>query len=279
MSKARILSNSKIVVRELMAEPDPLPLVSACAVAGNGWQENLMEPVTKGRKDHGSDGLLQWRLDRLVALKQLKDWDTLPVQCQFFKAECKVQYPRLWAQLVEPKGRTLANLTANICDVYERPSRAGRELEARISYAEQVYAANKLAVPEVLAPVVEAPFSTLLGLATWAAAWWHVGQDWMLWALVGFVLIFLIRNPAVIVPEATAPEYPKETDMDPNILLTVLSVLEKLAPLIEKVIVDIPNMQHEIEAIKSALATGTVDPNAKARLDQLVAKLDSLNGV
>ena len=51
-----------------------LPLKSACAVTGNATQENLVKPVTEGPKDHGSDGTLQWRLDRLDGPHGLKGW-------------------------------------------------------------------------------------------------------------------------------------------------------------------------------------------------------------
>lgn len=171
MTEAEILTNAKVVVAALMGDPHPLPLISACAVAGNAWQENLIRPMTLGVKDHGSDGMLQWRLSRLDALKKLPDWNTLPVQAGFFKTECREQYPALWDQLVTPGTRTLENLTANICDVYERPSLAGRVLDKRIGYAKRVMALYKappvaekeskmdplkvIAIVEALVPVIE----------------------------------------------------------------------------------------------------------------------------
>lgn len=63
-------TNAKEIVRFLMSAPDPLPKISAAAVCGNGGVENRMKPVTLGQKDHGSDGLLQWRLSRLTELKK-----------------------------------------------------------------------------------------------------------------------------------------------------------------------------------------------------------------
>jgi hypothetical protein len=41
-----------------------LSLIGACAITGNASQENLVKPVTTGPKDHGSDGVLQWRRAR-----------------------------------------------------------------------------------------------------------------------------------------------------------------------------------------------------------------------
>ncbi len=154
-----ILNAARTVVSALSAPPDPLPLISACAVAGNAWQENRIEPVTEGPKDHGSDGMLQWRLDRLDALMKWPNWDTLQVQCAFFKAECKQNYPNLWAVLTNPQGRSLATLTADICDFYERPSAAGRVLDTRIEYATRVYNAVTQASPSPVPPVSLAPYT------------------------------------------------------------------------------------------------------------------------
>jgi hypothetical protein len=47
---------------------------SAAAIGGNATQENLCQPVTLGAKDHGSDGVLQWRAERLDGLDGLKAW-------------------------------------------------------------------------------------------------------------------------------------------------------------------------------------------------------------
>lgn len=138
MNTAQIETDARTIVNCLMSAPDQLPLVSACAVAGNAWQENLCRPVTTGPKDHGSDGMMQWRLTRLTELQRRAHWDTLPVQCQFFKDECKRDYPNLWAQLVAGTQR-LETLTLNITDQYERPSAVGRVPDTRIGYARHVY--------------------------------------------------------------------------------------------------------------------------------------------
>ncbi len=148
-TQAQIEVDARAIVNCLMSAPDPLPLVSACAVAGNAWQENLCRPITTGPKDHGSDGMMQWRLSRLIELQQRARWDTLPVQCQFFKDECKRDYPGLWAQLVAGS-RSLETLTLNITDQYERPSAAGRVPDLRIGYARHVqrlFAGQPVPVP------------------------------------------------------------------------------------------------------------------------------------
>jgi len=133
-TQSDILARGRIFIQALMAGPGPLPLPSACAVGGNGWQENLLRPLTLGAKDHGSDGVMQWRLSRLTELERLANWNTLQVQAQFFKTECQRDYPRLWADLVAGK-KSLETLTANVMVQYERPNLAAAGLDHRITYA------------------------------------------------------------------------------------------------------------------------------------------------
>lgn len=123
------------------------PLVSAAAIVGNATQENLCEPTTKGTKDHGSDGLLQWRLGRLERLMKLPEWDTLKVQAMFTIRELQAapssEYFDMDYRVLESDlrlgAKPLATLTANFVDAYERPSEDGRMLDARIRYATDAY--------------------------------------------------------------------------------------------------------------------------------------------
>jgi len=133
-TQSDILARGRVFIQALMSGSAPLPLLSACAVAGNGWQENLLRPLTLGAKDHGSDGVMQWRLSRLTELERLPQWNTLQVQAQFFKTECQRDYPRLWADLVSGK-KSLETLTANVMVQYERPNLAAAGLDHRITYA------------------------------------------------------------------------------------------------------------------------------------------------
>lgn len=117
----------------------PILPVSAAAAVGNGTQENLCKPVTTGAKDHGSDGIFQWRLERLTNMqtfgtKNFGAWDTIEAQAAFFSYECKGWYKPLWNDLVDGT-KSLATLTANICDQYEKPAAASAALDARIKYA------------------------------------------------------------------------------------------------------------------------------------------------
>ena len=56
----------------------------AAAFAGNGSVENNMNPVTHGPKDHGSDGSMQWRLDRLDGPHGLKGWAESQIVIRFW---------------------------------------------------------------------------------------------------------------------------------------------------------------------------------------------------
>jgi hypothetical protein len=119
------------------------PMRSAAAIGGNATQENLCQPVTTGAKDHGSDGVLQWRLDRLAGRDGLQPWcaaqgipwDTLKSQALFTMHELdQPQHAVLKADL-KAGAKSLETLTINFCDAFERPSAAGREPDKRIGYA------------------------------------------------------------------------------------------------------------------------------------------------
>ncbi len=127
-----------------------LPLKSASAGSGNATVENKVLPVTIGTKDHGSDGALQWRLDRLEGPSGLKGWaaihnlpwDTLRTQAAFFLWELgsDPRYARLERDLREGK-KKIETLTANICVIYERPAPESAGLDKRIEAAKATYAA------------------------------------------------------------------------------------------------------------------------------------------
>jgi len=272
-----------------MAAPNPLPLVSAAAVAGNGWQENWLRPVVPRDepKDHGSDGVLQWRLDRLVALKRYPRWDTLETQARFFKDECRAKYPQLWEQLRNPGERSIDNLTANICDFYERPSKAGRVIDRRIDFAKQVYdhCAPAPALPKVLQPVVNAPWASAMGAAAWAYAWVLSKLphgDPVIWIVIGFILVFLIGQRSHVPKEPSAPEEIQETgDMD---AIRVLSILKGILPILEAIAAKLPEIENEILQLKSGfvqLQQGqtTADAGQDDVLAELKARLDKLGGV
>jgi hypothetical protein len=119
------------------------PMRSAAAIGGNATQENLCQPVTAGVKDHGSDGTLQWRLERLTGPDGLQPWcaaqqipwDTLKSQALFTMHELEQpQYSALKGDL-RLGLKSIETLTLNFCDAFERPSPAGRAADKRIAYA------------------------------------------------------------------------------------------------------------------------------------------------
>jgi hypothetical protein len=146
-------------------------LVGACAVTGNLTQENLCRPVTTGPLDHGSQGLAQWRLERLTELQAWSSmyfpggpeaWKTIEAQCAFTLYETARDYKVLDAEL-RAGTKTIETLTANFCWVFERPSKAHAALDKRIQYARDAYTAM------TRAPSIAAKVGTAAGAGTIAA--------------------------------------------------------------------------------------------------------------
>lgn len=145
-------------------------LAGACGVAGSATQENLCKPVTHGRKDHGSDGSLQWRDSSPTArrltgnpeqnpeikwgmqpwcVKHFGDWKTLKAQAAFTLFETARDYPSLDAELrasldgVKPGDvrRVLDFKTQRFQDEFERPNKAFAGLANRQKHAAAVFMA------------------------------------------------------------------------------------------------------------------------------------------
>ena len=100
-------------------------LKGACAVTGNATQENLVRPITTGVKDHGSDGVLQWRLERLTdlqtwATQNFGTWRTLQAQAAFTLYETARDYADLDAQLRSPGALTISYLATKFNRTFER---------------------------------------------------------------------------------------------------------------------------------------------------------------
>lgn len=131
------------LVRYIMTSTPVWPALSSAAATGNSGQENLFRPVTAGAKDHGSDGLWQWRLDRLTGPNGLQPWcarmgyawNLMESQVLFMKYEMKMFYTELYNEMINPGSRSLENLTANFMNVYERPNPELAALDKRIEYA------------------------------------------------------------------------------------------------------------------------------------------------
>ena len=149
---AEFLSRGVDVARELIAQGTPLEF--ACAMAGNAMLESGARTIAPSKD--GSDGLWQWRnaadVSRLSSLKNFaahhgQDWREMPVQCAFALYECANSFAGLWA--LRDTDRSVATLTMDFCDQFERPAASGRVPEIRIKYAESVYDALNVAAPAV----------------------------------------------------------------------------------------------------------------------------------
>ena len=112
------------------------PPKSAAAIGGNATRENLCLPTTVGAKDHGSDGALQWRQGRLTELYGMSAWDTLKTQAAFTIRELQRDFKTLEFDLRNGT-KTLATLTLDFCDVFEKPSADGRVADKRIDAADK----------------------------------------------------------------------------------------------------------------------------------------------
>lgn len=124
----------------------------AAAIVGNLSGEsgtNLDSTMERGaRADHGSGGVAEWRLSRKTELFDFArnlgmDVNGLDVQCMFVIHELQRDYPGLDAQL-RSSDRTIENLTANFCFVFERPNKQLARLDNRIEQAKKVLRAAKV---------------------------------------------------------------------------------------------------------------------------------------
>lgn len=121
-------------------------VIGAGAIVGNLSQEvgNDLPTghVIESRTDHGSQGLAQWRLDRLDKFYQyckdgnLSPW-TLETQLGYVIWELENISTLRWIneQLMNPGDRSISNLTANFSAFYERPSKKYENLDNRIKQA------------------------------------------------------------------------------------------------------------------------------------------------
>ena len=159
---AEFLSRGVDVARELISQGTPLEF--ACGMAGNAMLESGARTIAPSKD--GSDGLWQWRdaadISRLTALKNFaahhgQDWRDMPVQCAFALYECANNFPGLWA--LRNTNRSVATLTMDFCDQFERPAAEGRVPDLRIKYAEAVYNALANEIPSVPVASPEVPAS------------------------------------------------------------------------------------------------------------------------
>jgi hypothetical protein len=121
-------------------------------VGGNATVENNANAVTRGAKDHGSDGILQWRLGRLTDLQRWATqnfgrWDTLEAQAAFTLYETARDYPQLDIELRKDLKGVPDNLiyqvldykTDRFCRVFERPNMALAHMDKRKRAAQNIF--------------------------------------------------------------------------------------------------------------------------------------------
>jgi Phage tail lysozyme len=108
----------------------------AGAIIGNGCGKsgpNLDSTFDRVHADHGSGGAWEWRdsegsprKTRLAAFADARApglRNDLFIQCEYVMWELHEKFPELDDQLRNPGSRTIANLTANFCWIFEDPRR------------------------------------------------------------------------------------------------------------------------------------------------------------
>lgn len=277
----------------------------AAAFAGNGSVENNMNPVTHGPKDHGSDGVMQWRLERLDGPHGLKGWaeshglkwDTLETQAAFTLWELEQPRYAQLAQDLRSGSKPLNDLTAAICWEFLRPAPASANLALRQRHARSVYKIFTEAkqLPKLPAPTSDM-VSTVPGLIAWIISYCTykgidisqalVGEGWLSWAAIGAILIFLIdsRKPGTAKPEVN--------DML-NTLAQILSLFETVAPAMERMATvingmqsnhqamaeDVTSMKQDIASLKELLAQVSAPPaDVAQRVQDLSQKISAIGG-
>lgn len=148
----------------------------AAAIVGNLSQEsgnNLRSTFTL-TTDHGSQGVAQWRLDRLTKLEKFSEDNNLTVtelstQLFYLIWELESFYGSLNSML-KSGTRSVANLTANFMQIFERPAAKYANLGNRIRQANAVMADLPVTTTAPITEPVAAGAATIgaAGTAVWA---------------------------------------------------------------------------------------------------------------
>lgn len=202
------------------------PRKSAAAICGNATQENLCRPVTIGAKDHGSDGVMQWRLDRLTNMQRFCNmhfgrWDTLEAQAAFVMYEIKSSYPSLYEELSNGN-QSIVQLTDDVCWLYERPARqsanigylpgTGHGQPGRVNFAYDCDALLTKSTVSQSAPKTVVVVTGVVTTTAVAAGAAHSSFGAPLWLVLIIVGIGLVAVATVIMqhvgPKLLAPDPP-----------------------------------------------------------------------
>jgi hypothetical protein len=292
-----------------------LSLIGACAVTGNASQENLVKPVTTGTKDHGSDGVLQWRLDRLDGPRGLKGWsaalglpwDTLKTQAAFTLWELSND-PRYFTLLKDLRDgkKKIETLVANFCWVYERPNKALAHLDKRISHAKSVYLILSKERKVPLPNKIGAGTAVVVGGAATANA--ATGGD-LLWTVIGGVAALAasiagpvisqwgktLEKPPTDAPAPSPKPSPAPIATPSPDLIAVASRIEarqiEMLEMLKALAADVAALKSSVEQIKTsnanlraalvakeeelAAARDTMTPEQQAVFDGLKAEISA----
>jgi Phage tail lysozyme len=181
----------------------------AAALVGNASQESGVNLVSgyQTRTDHGSQGIFQWRLERLDALiefckERSLHSGTLAAQVKFTIYELGKHYPHLDSEL--RRGGDVADLTSAVCWQYERPAKSAAALDRRIKYAKQVLTAAQVETNAKGGAIVAA------GSASGAIVT-YLQQGPGVWSLVFTIAAIAI---AIVVAAATMPGKDKDLPIE-----------------------------------------------------------------
>jgi Phage tail lysozyme len=218
---ARQLEATKFLVSKGYCYKDQqgrLVVDGSAAIVGNLSQEsgnNLDATVHRRVADHGSGGIAEWRLDRLTRLEKFAEDHGLNVadlktQLLYLIWELDNFYPALNASL-KTGGRSIANLTANFMQMFERPSVQYANLDNRIKQANictTAFAAD-LAAKKPPVPETIGAGATAAGGAIGAGVAWFAGLSGPVIAglvtlaaaaavILGFYLFKRVSQPSVV---------------------------------------------------------------------------------
>jgi len=144
------------IIASLMLQAQGYTPAGAAALVGNFSQEsgpNLPSAFRTRDLDHGSNGLPQWRLERLKAYEEYVQslhpgassadlwlfYGRMAYQLQYVAIELKRDYATLDAKLRETPEPSVSDLAAAVCWNYERPNKAESGITNRIKWAEGTY--------------------------------------------------------------------------------------------------------------------------------------------
>lgn len=189
----------------------------AGAIVGNfSWESGSphLPARFKAVTDHGSQGIGQWRLDRLSGLERFAEARGLnpadgiaQFNYAFWELENLPRRSMKWlnAQLKNPGTRSIANLTANFSEYFEKPAKKYEHLDERIAYAESCVKAFQPETKPGTGEVIGAG-GAVAGSAGTAMWIWSQGITGPILAIfVTLTIAAVILSITILVQKAKAP--------------------------------------------------------------------------